>query len=110
MVGCLYMSVNPFIHTFYHIRMKERIWRAEAKKKLESQDGDSLQNHRMAQVGRDLKDNQAPTPCQRQGHQPSHLILDQAAQGPIQPGLEHFQGQGIHNLWAACSSPSSLSQ
>ena len=29
-----------------------------------------------------------------QGHQPSHLILDQAAQGPIQPGLEHLQGQG----------------
>jgi len=35
-------------------------------------------------------------PC-RQGHQPPHL-LDQVAQGPIQPGLEHLQGQGIHNL------------
>ena len=23
--------------------------------------------------------------------------LDQAAQGPIQPGLEHLQGWGIHN-------------
>ena len=33
-----------------------------------------------------------------QGHQPPHLILDQAAQGPIQPILEHLQGQGIHNL------------
>uniref|UniRef100_A0A8V0XBP6 Sialin n=1 Tax=Gallus gallus TaxID=9031 RepID=A0A8V0XBP6_CHICK len=33
-----------------------------------------------------------------QGHQPPHLILDQAAQGPIQPGLEHLQGQGIHSL------------
>ena len=33
----------------------------------------------------------------RQGHQPPHL-LDQAAQGPIQPGLEHLQGQGIHNF------------
>jgi len=31
-------------------------------------------------------------PCHRQGHQPPHLTLDQAAQGPIQPGLEHLQG------------------
>ena len=36
--------------------------------------------------------------CCSQGHQPSHLILDQAAQGPIQPGLEHLQGWGIHNF------------
>ena len=27
-----------------------------------------------------------------------HLILDQAAQGPIQPDLEHLQGRGIYNL------------
>ena len=38
--------------------------------------------------------------CCRQGHQPPHLIPDQAAQGPIQPGLEHLQGWGIHSLWA----------
>jgi len=31
----------------------------------------------------------------RQGHQLPRLILDQAAQGPIQPGLEHLQGLGI---------------
>jgi len=37
-------------------------------------------------------------PCHRQGHQPPHLIPDQAAQGPIQPGLECLQGWGIHNL------------
>jgi len=36
-------------------------------------------------------------PCHRQGRQPPHLILNQAAQGPMQPGLEHLQGQG-HNL------------
>ena len=52
----------------------------------------------MARVGRDLKDHEAPTPRHRQGHQPPHLILDQAAQGPIQPGLEHPQGRGIHSL------------
>jgi len=33
-----------------------------------------------------------------QGHQPPHLILDQAAQGPIQPGLKHLQGWGTHSL------------
>ena len=31
-------------------------------------------------------------PC---GCQPPHLILDQDAQGPIQPVLEHLQGRGI---------------
>ena len=34
-------------------------------------------------------------PCHRQGHQPLYFILDQAAQGPTQPGLEHLQGQDI---------------
>ena len=34
-------------------------------------------------------------PRHRQGHQSPYLILDQAAQGPIQPGLEHLQGQGF---------------
>ena len=33
-----------------------------------------------------------------QGHQPPYLILEQAAQGAIQPGLEHLQGWSIHNL------------
>ena len=31
------------------------------------------------------------SPCRRQGHQPSYLILDQAAQGPIQLRLEHLR-------------------
>ena len=52
----------------------------------------------MALVGRDLKDRESPTPHHRQGHQPPHLIPDQAAWGPIQPGLEHLQRWGIHNL------------
>ena len=34
-------------------------------------------------------------PPNRQGHQPPHFIAAQAAQGPIQPGLEHLQGWGI---------------
>jgi len=53
----------------------------------------------MAWVGRDLKDHQPPTPCcHRQHHHPPHLILDQAGQGSIQPGLEHLQGRGRHSL------------
>jgi len=37
---------------------------------------------------------QFQAPCHGQGH----LALDQVAQSPIQPGLEHFQGGGIHNF------------
>jgi len=44
----------------------------------------------MAWVGMNLKDHEAPTPCHRQDHQPPYLIPDQAAQGPIEPGLEHL--------------------
>ena len=33
-------------------------------------------------------------PCHEQGHLP----LDQVAQSPIQPGLQHFQGGGIHSF------------
>jgi len=40
----------------------------------------------MAWAGRDPKDH------------PPDLVLDQAAQGPIQPGLEHLQGRSIHTL------------
>ena len=39
------------------------------------------------------------------------LVLDQAAQGLIQPGLEHLRGQSIHNLSGqpvASTSPQSL--
>ena len=32
-------------------------------------------------------------PRHRQGHQPPDLVLDQAAQCPIQPGIEHLQGK-----------------
>ena len=41
--------------------------------------------------GRDLKDHQVPTPCQRQRCQPLHQVLDQMAQGPHPPGMEHPQ-------------------
>ena len=39
-----------------------------------------------------------PSHHRRQGRQPPYLIRDQAAQCLTQPGLEHLQGRGIHNL------------
>ena len=48
----------------------------------------------MAWVARDLKDHPVPCPYHGQGCHPP----DQAAQSPIQPGLEYFQGRGTHNL------------
>ena len=56
----------------------------------------------MTWVGRNIKDHESPIPFHRQGHQHPHLILDQPAQGPIQPCLEHLQGWGIHNI---CGQP-----
>uniref|UniRef100_A0A8C3PLQ6 Uncharacterized protein n=1 Tax=Calidris pygmaea TaxID=425635 RepID=A0A8C3PLQ6_9CHAR len=41
-----------------------------------------------------LKIIEFQTPCHGQGHLP----LDQVAQSPIQPGLEHLQGWGSHNF------------
>lgn len=55
----------------------------------------------------DLQDssNLVPTqfqpPCCRKGH----LLLDQFAQSPVQAGLKHFQGWGIHRFSGfSCSS------
>jgi len=49
----------------------------------------------MAWVERGPEDH---PPCHRQHHQFPDLVLDQAAQGPIQPGIEHLQGWSIHSL------------
>ena len=40
-------------------------------------------------------------PHRRQGHQPPHFRPAQAAQGTIQPGLQHLQGWGCEQpvLW-----------
>ena len=43
-------------------------------------------------------ENQLQPDCCRQGHKPPYLILDQAAQGPVQPVLEYLHGQSIHSL------------
>jgi len=47
----------------------------------------------MVWVGRDLRDHSVPTLCHSQGCHPAA----QAAQGPIQPGLE-LQGRSIHSF------------
>jgi len=46
-------------------------------------------------------------PRHRQGHQPPYLILDQAAQGPIQPGLEHLQGSVVLGFLPCTNKPCS---
>jgi len=56
------------------------------------------QNQRMAQVGRDLKDHQASTLPLQAGLPASTFNTRPGC--PIQPGLEHLQGWGIHNLSA----------
>ena len=51
-------------------------------------------SHRMAWVGRDIKDCQVPTTLTQVGL----TTTDQAAQGPIQPEVKHLQRWDIHNL------------
>ena len=55
----------------------------------------------MVCVGRDLKATH-PNPCRGQGCPPSA----QAAQGPIQLGLEHLQGWGTHSSLGSCATAS----
>jgi len=58
----------------------------------------------MVWIGRDLKDHPIPTSC--------HWYLSpvEAAQGHIQPGLEHLQGWGTTASVGSCAraSPPSL--
>ena len=51
-------------------------------------------NHRMVWIGRDLKDHLFPTPLPWAGTPSTRPGCSK----PIQPGLEHCQGWGIHNL------------
>jgi len=53
-------------------------------------------NHRMAWLGRDLRD-QIPSSLP-QIVLPTTKSVDQIAQGPVHPGLKHHQGWGIHSL------------
>jgi len=59
---------------------------------------DFSQNHRMVGLEGTSRITELQPSCYRQGHQPPYLIATQAAQGPIQPGLEHLQGWGMHSL------------
>jgi len=61
-----------------------------------------------SQSGLSLKGPQSPpspNPCHRQGCHPAA----QAAQGPIQPGLEGLQGWGTHSFFGQqCSGQDAL--
>jgi len=52
----------------------------------------------MTWIARDLEDDLVPALCPGQTCQPLHEALGQAAQGPMQPGLEHLQGWGSHSF------------
>ena len=65
----------------------------------------------MAWVGRDPKDHQVPIPLPQAGLTSTRSSTRSGWPGPIQPGLEHLQGQGIRNLSGQpvpepCHSPS----
>ena len=64
----------------------------------------TVENHRITWFGRDHEDCLVPTPCHKQGCQ----SLDQTAQGPIQPGLEHLQDMEYPELLCVTCSPASL--
>jgi len=59
----------------------------------------------MIWAGKHLKDHIAPAPCCAQ----SCHMLHQAAQGPIQPGLEHRNGASTDSLGNLCQSLTALS-
>ena len=52
----------------------------------------------MARFGMTSRIIKFQPPCHRQGYQLLDQVLDQISQGPIQPGLKHLQGWGIHSL------------
>jgi len=56
----------------------------------------------MVWVRRDVIDHLVPTLAKTGNNEVSHglghLPLDQVAQSPVQPGLEHCQGGGIHSF------------
>ena len=65
-----------------------------------------LQNHRtIGWPGLEgtLRTMKLQPPHYRQGHQPPHFIPAQAAQGLIEPGLEHLQFTFIVSFTCACS-------
>ena len=54
--------------------------------------GKLSQNHRMVGVGRDLCESSSPTPLPKQG------LLQQAAHGLVQAGLDYLQRRRHHSL------------
>ena len=70
------------------------------------------QNHTMAWFGRDHKDHQVPALQLQAGLPVTRSSLDEVAQGPIQPVLEHLPGWGIRNVsgWPVLAPQHPLSE
>jgi len=60
----------------------------------------------MPWASRDLKAHAVPTPCHGQGCRPPA----QAAQGPIQPGLENLRDEAPTASLCSCATASPLSE
>ncbi|XP_048819769.1 uncharacterized protein LOC125701581 [Lagopus muta] len=81
-------QLNHVVHLLQKMQLHEN-----TKKKVATTES---QNHRITRVGRDPKDHVVPTPLPSRATKHTHS--DQVAQDPVQPGLKHVQGRGIHNL------------
>jgi len=64
----------------------------EGKKPNNSESQNHRINHRILGVGRDHSGSSSPIPLPKHGH------LQQAAQDPVQAGLEYLQRRRTHNL------------
>jgi len=84
MTALLSICILMFLYFLYNIHILYFEYTTHVKLKIiESQNGPGWKGP---------QGSSSPNPaCHRQGHQPPYLTPDQAAQGPIQPGLEHLQ-------------------
>ena len=79
---------------FYRLHLFESDFELECARLLQSicpgQGRDPSQNHRKAEVGKDLWRSSGPTPLLRQGH------LDPDAQDNVQTAFQYFQRWRLH--------------
>jgi len=79
-----------------HILPFDTSWSEQLVIPKQSKGIQAAQHHRIECFGLEgtFRGHLAQPPCSEQGH----LQLHQAAQSPVQPGLECFQGGGIYTL------------
>jgi len=97
---------NSFSHAAVHPGLNRHLPQGAAGTLVSPSCGQAGQieskNYRLAEVERDLKDHRAPTHSCGQDCPPTA----QAAQGPIQPGLECLQGWGTTASLGSCARAS----